>query len=125
MEKSSKKVLLDTNFLTIPQQFHLDVEKQIKKLVPNARLVTLESVTKELEALPNGQVGMEMIEKGIVEIEEGTRKDTDEEIIEYAVKKNAVVCTNDKELKNRLTRLKVPIIYLRKKTRLELKGVIK
>ena len=60
----SCEVLLDTNFLTLPQQFKIDVLEEIKELVPNAELMTLAPVVEELSRLSEGRIGMELIEMG-------------------------------------------------------------
>lgn len=120
----SCEVLLDTNFLTIPQQFKLDIITEIKCLVPNADLVAITPVARELEKLKEGAIGRQMIEKGQVRLVEYESECTDKAIIEYALKNKAIVATNDKELKEQLRRLNVPVIYLRERQKLELQGAI-
>ena len=67
-------IILDTNFLTIPYQFGVDIFKEIERIIPdNYELVTLDGVTKELEDLAGekgkdaiaAKIGLELIEKNI------------------------------------------------------------
>ena len=48
----------------------------------------------------------------------------DDVIVHTAKKLNALVFTNDKELKKRLRDISVPVIYVRQKSRLEIDGMI-
>ena len=121
----SYEVLLDTNFLTLPQQFKIDVIDEIKQLVPNADFITIEPVSRELEKLKEGAIGQQMIKQGKIRLVSFESESTDKAIIEYALKNQAIVATNDKELKEQLRKLSVPVIYLREKKKLELQGVIK
>ena len=44
-------VLLDTNFLMVPEQFGIDIFSEIERIVPDCELVTLKSVILELEKI--------------------------------------------------------------------------
>jgi len=47
----------------------------------------------------------------------------DDAILEYALKNNCILATNDKELKKKAIKKGLPIIYLRKKRILEIGGI--
>ncbi len=51
------------------------------------------------------------------------REYTDKAIIEYALKNKSIVATNDKVLKEQLRKIKIPIIYLRSRKKLEIEGI--
>ncbi|MCD6414020.1 MAG: hypothetical protein J7L23_00135 [Candidatus Diapherotrites archaeon] len=124
MVKSSKvRVLLDTNFLTLPQQFHVDIVEEIKFQIPSAELATISPVIDELRELPTGGVGLELIRKGLVKTIPATGK-ADDALLERALGDHAVVCTNDKELRKRLRSAGVPVMYLRGRKKLQLDGVV-
>lgn len=124
MEKSCE-VLFDTNFLTLPQKFKIDIIKETQRLVPNAKLITLEQVPPELKKLKQGAIGQQMIERGTIKVVPWeSQGDADKAILEYALKHKTIVATNDKALKEQLRNLKVPVIYLRGRKKLELRGNI-
>jgi len=51
-----KIIILDTNFLTIPYQFGVDVFEEIKELVQeDYELVALDGIVKELKNLAKGK----------------------------------------------------------------------
>jgi hypothetical protein len=115
-------VVLDTNFITLPTQFKVDIFGEIEKRLPGSKMVTVPQVIEELKRLgPDGKVGLEMLEKKGVEV---IRKkgETDDALLELAVEKNAILCTNDKELKRRATARRVPVMFMRKKKILEISG---
>lgn len=124
MEKSSKvMVLLDTNFLTMPQQFKIDIVEEIKYKIPNAELVTIEPVVKELEKLPVGKVALEMIKKGLIRVLPA-KGNADEALLKSALENKAVVCTNDRKLRKMLRNNKVPVMYLRERKRIDVEGMV-
>ncbi len=121
-----KKIILDTNFLTIPYQFKLDIFEEINKLIPDEhKIITLDGVFIELEHLAEqsgedataARVGLELIEKKGVKVIPTQEKNVDDTIVELA-DKQTLVATNDKELINRLKTKNVKVIYLRGKNRL-------
>lgn len=123
-----KKIILDTNFLTIPYQFGLDIFEEIKKIISdNFELVTLDGVINELENLAKNKgkdsraakIGLELIEKNQVKIIKTELENVDDSIVEIS-DEDTIVATNDKELKQRLKDKGVKVIYLRSKNSLEL-----
>ncbi|MCD4740210.1 hypothetical protein K8R43_03400 [archaeon] len=122
MEEYSE-VLLDTNILTLPQQYKIDIIQEIKALAPGKTLVTLEPIVQELKKLKEGRIGKQMIDQGMIQVKNFDRECTDKAIIEYALKNKTIVATNDKELKEQLRKIKIPIIYLRSRKKLEIEGI--
>lgn len=120
-----KKLLLDTNFLTVPFQFKVDIFQELERIFSeNYSIFTLDRCIKEGKKIENGKY-KELIEKLTDEkpieiIETSSKLKTDDLILQYS-KKEFVVCTNDKELKNKILKEKNPVVVLRGKTRLELK----
>lgn len=115
------KFLLDTNFLTIPGQFKVDVFSELFRL-GKVELYTLNLVVKELETIKSkhSKLGLELIKKNNVQVlhAEGN---TDKEIIRAAKENNFVVCTQDKELISLLKKNNIKVVYLRQKKYLEMK----
>jgi len=118
-------VLLDTNFLLLPHTHKIDIFTRIGQLIDNPEFVILSGTIDELEKITAGAgndavaatVGIKLIEKYNVKIEESVGL-VDDAIIRYAPENNAVVCSNDKPLKRKLTGLRVPIITLLGKDKL-------
>ena len=115
-------VVLDTNFITVPVQFGVDVFGEIRETMPRARLVTITQVIDELGRLGvKGKVGREMLKKFGVKVlkREGA---TDGALLELAEENNGLLCTNDRELKRRAREKNVAVMFMRKKRTLEISG---
>jgi len=115
-------VVLDTNFVTLPAQFGVDIFCEISEKIPGARLVTVSQVVDELKRLDKkGRVGLSLIKKFGVKVvkKEGG---TDDALLELADENKGVLCTNDKELKKRALEKKIAVMFMRKKKILELAG---
>lgn len=104
------KAVLDTNFLMIPSEFHIDIYEELKFEGFN-ELIILSPVKKELELLGD-PVSKELLKRHSYTIIEATGG-ADDAIVAYARKHKAVVCTQDKTLKNRLKTLKIPVLTLK------------
>ncbi len=121
------KVLLDTNFLLIPGEFKVNIFQELDKL-GRPELYTLGLVVKELEKLKIGtganpkaaRLGLNLLKSNKVNVIETDGKNTDDEILKTA-KNGFVVCTQDKELMQKLAKNKVSVIYLRQKRYLVMK----
>lgn len=117
------EVILDTNFLTIPHERKIDIFKEIKEKNPKTKLITLTSVKEELNKLDTkaSEVAKQLLkEKNIKIITPQEKEHTDNQIIKEAKKRKAAVATNDKELKKRCRKKKIPLIYLRSNKKIEI-----
>jgi rRNA-processing protein FCF1 len=119
------KVLLDTNALMVPEQFGVDIFSEMLRLgyaehlVPGPVQRELNYLTKKadkgLDKLA-AKVGLGLAERcKIISSED----DADQALENLAVRENAAVFTNDKELKKRLIRKGITVIYLRQGRYLE------
>ncbi len=119
------KVLLDTNALAVPEQLKIDIFEEIKKLIPNPEILTLSTVIDELKKIKDkkaAKVGLELLKIHNVRIIP-TEGNVDEKIIETAKKLKAVVFTNDKELKNKCIKQGIPVMFVRKKRIIKIRGL--
>lgn len=124
-------VILDTNFLMIPEEHGVDIFKEIKRILDKKyELIVPETVVKELKILKeegnaseikSAKIGLELSKKAR---KIKSRKEGDEEILRLAKEKKCIVGTNDLRLKKRLRELGTPVIYLRQRTHLEIDGMI-
>ena len=134
-EQEKLKVILDSNALFVPLQFKIDVFSDLKRLLNRSfELVLLSPVKRELEALArkgspkirkNASYALKLAEKcRYVEVDFPASALTDDVIVKIAEEWKSPVFTNDRQLKQRLRDISVPVIYVRQKSRLEIDGMI-
>jgi rRNA-processing protein FCF1 len=119
------KVLLDANALMVPEQFGVDIFGELMRL-GYVDCIVPESVIEELVRLKDkadkgldkvaASVGLSLAQRCKVISSTGY---ADLALENLAVKENAAVFTNDKELKKRLIRRGITVIYLRQGRYLE------
>lgn len=116
------KVLLDANFLMLPNQFGIDIFEYLNFY----DLFTLSSIVKELSKISKqrgkdgkaAKVALDLLGmKGIRIVE--TNLKGDKAIISYALKEKCKVATNDQELMSILKKNGIKIIRMKQKKFLE------
>jgi rRNA-processing protein FCF1 len=129
-------VILDTNFLTVPTQFGVDIFSEAERVLERrVEFIILESVVNEIRArLENAgktesrtfKVALDLTERcRIVEIDQSLEDSiVDDQLLWYTTSVNGVLATNDKELRNRALERGIPVLMLRGKKHLELKGTV-
>ncbi len=110
-------VVLDTNALLMPFEVKMNLDLAIRELVGETRIVVPGPLVGELKHLDHRFAGVALSLARKYEIIP-TVTTGDDSVIELAVKTDGCVLTNDKELRCRLRREKIPIIYLRSGTHL-------
>ena len=130
-------VVLDTNILTVPAQFSVDIFAESERVVERRiEFVVLKSVIQELERKLEDAVrtekykfrtALDFVERcTIIGLDKVTSaKPVDDQVLEYAQSVNGVVATNDKELREKSLNQGVPVLFMRGKKRLELQGTIR
>jgi hypothetical protein len=123
-----KKIILDTNFLTIPYQFNVDIFEEIDRMMEeDYELITLDGVIKELKKMIESKgkdavaakIALGLIDKKNVKIISTDEKKVDNAIIGLA-DENTIVATNDKVLRKKIKDKNVKVLYLRSKKHLEM-----
>lgn len=128
------KVILDSNFLLVPSQFRVDIFEELKNLLnQNYSPVLLSPTHEELERLSkksspkicqHASIALALAGKcKLVNVEQKSDEEHDDVIVRIAKKWKCFVATNDRELRNRLRNINIPVIYLRKESRLEIEGI--
>jgi rRNA-processing protein FCF1 len=129
------KVILDSNFLFIPSQFHVDVFKELASVLTQRFDPILLSPTRT-ELLRMSEKGSPKIRQQaslalklaerccLINVEQGLEETHDDVIVRVAENWKCPVATNDKELRKRLRIIRMPVIYLRQKSHLEVEGNI-
>ncbi len=135
VRKEKIKIILDSNALFVPIQFKIDIDAELATLLNrNFDLIVLSVVRRELEILAeksppkmrkNARYALKLAEKyENVKTNGRPNATTDDVIVDTAKEWNAPVFTNDKQLRERLRDISVPVIYVRQKSRLEIDGMI-
>ncbi len=124
-------VILDTNALLMIFQFKLNIESELDRLLGSYSIIIPSGVVAELEKLvetvPEAQAALRLSERyKIIELETDLApiKKSDDHvdlaIVALAEKLNAIVVTNDKQLRSNLKTKNLKTIYLKSKSHLEL-----
>jgi len=127
------RVILDSNFLMMPIQFHIDVFRELDELL-NQKVETVIPfpVYEEIKRIACGKsklakeakLALKIAEKSeVFEVKLGPGESTDDLIVRLASEWGCLVATNDRELRRKLRDLTVPVIYLRQKSRLAIEGI--
>jgi rRNA-processing protein FCF1 len=114
----------------MPAQFGVDLFEGLRELLGGYDVFVPAEVVYELRGLSHGsgkdaaaaRFGLMVVTRCTVLSPYGEKAPVDDTIIRAAETFNAVVVTNDKELRNRLFSLRIPVIALRSRSRLELMG---
>ena len=131
-------VVPDTNFLIYGVKHGINIDYELDRLFNCYKVVILRCVREELEKLRSRLKGKErysvslllsLIRRYEEEDEDVPGKYADEIIVNYALKcrergKKVVVCTNDKELKERLLEMGIPVVVVKQKKYFELQGYL-
>ncbi len=126
-----KRVILDTNFLMMPFQFKVDIEKELNRLldvkfeicVPKSVIKELEGLkkSKEIKTRKTANMALEYAKRfKIIDVD----KKVDEALVELGMNKNNIIATNDKQILKKLRKVGANIVYLRQKKYLEFEGYI-
>jgi rRNA-processing protein FCF1 len=133
VSKLAVPVVVDTNFLTIPAQFSIDVFAEAERVLERQlEFILLSSVMDEIESLAEGK-GSSTNRRafGIARslAERCTLIDTpfpdlpvDVQLLEYAASVRAILATNDRKLRNSARKERIPVLYLRGRKHLFLEG---
>ncbi len=127
-------VILDSSMLMLPLEKKLNITFEIERLVQKKlEIVVPQVVLDELKKLLNNEkqstilkakLALDLASKFSV-LESETGYFADEEILRIAVEKDAIVATNDSELRMKLRARGIAVISLRGKNKLSLFGDIK
>lgn len=110
-------VVLDTNALLMPFEMRMNLDLSVQNLLGEVDFLVPGPLIGELKHLDNkyARAALELARRYEIVPTEETG---DNAVIELALKTGAYVLTNDKFLRSRLRKLKVPLIYLRSGTHL-------
>lgn len=122
------EVLLDTNALLMIFQFKIALEKELDRLLGNYEIFVPGCVLEELKHIAvrdrTAKTALTYLQKRNYKIVDA-RGRADKTLLELAKERNAVVATNDRQLRKALRCENIPVIFLRAKTHLALEGYVK
>lgn len=131
------EVILDTNFITIPAQFRVDIFSEAQRILEKRlEFVLLVSVVEEIntrftEAESKSErrkfkIAKDLIDRcKIIDVTEGGKlTPVDDQLLDYAASVNGVLATNDKELRRKAHERRIPVLVLRGKKHLMLEGIV-
>ncbi len=110
-------VILDTNALLMPFEIRMNLDLAIAELIGEARIIVPGPLVGELKHLDHKFAGAALALARKYEIVP-TVTTGDNAVMELARMTGGYVLTNDKELRRRLRKEKIPLIYLRSGTHL-------
>lgn len=126
-------IIIDSSMLMLPLERKINLSYEIERLVQiSFEIVVPQIVLDELKRLSEkespsikqkAKLALELA-NGFVKIESNINCHADEEILRLALEKEAIVATNDTELRFRLREKGIVVISLRGKNKLSLFGDI-
>jgi len=105
-------IVLDANALLMPFQFKVNIDRELSRLFGDIPVFVPSSVLGELARSGDrsSEAALKLARKyRIVE----TELSGDEAVIDVALRRNAAVLTNDRELIRRLRELRITVVRLR------------
>ncbi len=120
-----RKVVLDTNFLFLPFQFKIHllrdlnilIEEPYEIVVPSRAIDELERISRKIGKNANAaRFALKMVQSNNFTIVK-SQGYVDDWILNYAKENKAIVCTNDRKLRLRLKKEKIPVISLKGKSK--------
>jgi hypothetical protein len=127
--------VLDTNFLTVPARFGVDIFSEAERILDRRlEFVVLGSVVQELERkqamasrteVKQFRVALSLVDRcRVEETEPDDDQSVDDQLLEHTKSIGGVLATNDRDLRDRAVSLGVPVLILRSKKRLEFVGTL-
>lgn len=115
------KVILDTDFIITGLKYRIDILEELRKVLNiNYKVYILDQTINELKGKPLEKLALKFIQK-IDIIKTKQDKIVDDLLLEQ---EEAIVATQDKGLKEKLKKAKIPIITIRQKKYLILQNVL-
>ena len=116
-------VILDTNALLIPFKFKIDLEGELLRLLGACEILVPSSVLDELKIIrvKHAKAAQKLAERFRVIT---TLKKGDESVLSLAKEMNAVVVTNDRELRKALKQSGIKVVFLRNKSYLDMESSV-
>ncbi|SCG86178.1 type II toxin-antitoxin system VapC family toxin [Methanobacterium congolense] len=120
----------------IPAQFHVDIISELERILPSSYSYVVPSpVLRELEVIKKRSKGKDRIASGValkiansepvktLELEIDRKEHVDNALLKmFKPDSRDVLCTNDRELRNRAKKRGITVVYLRQRSYLAVDG---
>ncbi len=123
---------MDSNFLFLVANKKIDIFSEIEDLIPGrVKFCIIDPIRKELEKLSirksevgrNAKFALKLAEKcDNLKMKSKNFEKVDDTLVRFARENEVIIATSDKELRQKLRDINVPVIYLRGRSRVELEG---
>jgi hypothetical protein len=119
----------------MPAQFHIDVLSELERVLPSYNLIVPSPVVRELTYIKNRGRGKNKIAASValkiansppmkvVKFQELKGELVDDTLLRIA-KEKGVLCTNDRELRERARKKGINVVYLRQRSYLSVDGYL-
>jgi len=125
--RAGKIVILDSSAILMLFEYSINLDSELTRLLGKYHIIIPRQIIEELKILQekgkgkkkqNAKPALKLIKNyKAVSIE---AKNADDAIVNLAQKTNGIVVTNDQELRDRIKKFSLKIIYLRGKNKLEI-----
>lgn len=105
------KFLLDTNFLVLPFTKKIDIFSKLKRFSSKVSISTLSSCLNELKKVkpPLYKPVLDLLKAKKVRVIK-SRGDVDNALLRYSIEKKAIICTLDRNLKQKALKKGLSVI---------------
>lgn len=115
-----KQIILDTNFILDCIKYKIDIKSEIAKIIDENFTLSIFNITKrEISGKKDERLALQILKKINPDILETDSDNVDRAILSLN-KKNIIVATHDRKLKEKLKKAFIPVITIREKQYLRL-----
>ena len=124
-------ILFDTNFL-LPFPKNINLEKELDRVFPGGKIVILDFILAELKGIAkekgsigrSAKLGLQLAQKWTNLVSDAEGRTVDDRLVSAAQSLNAIIATNDKELRKKAKQKNIPVIFVRGYSHFEFDGQI-
>ena len=117
-------IILDTDFILHSIENRVDFFEELRRISQfKYNLCVIDKTLEELKNKKNEKLALSLLKNRVKIIKTKRDKKVDDLILELKTK-NIIVCTTDKELKEKLKKRNIPVICLRKRKYLVIENVL-
>lgn len=117
-------IILDTDFILHSVDGKVDFSEELRRISSfKYKICILDKTLEELKGKKNEKLALALLKNKVDIIKTKKDRPVDDLILDLK-RKNIIVCTTDKELKEKLKKRNIPVIYLRKRKYLVIENVL-
>ncbi|MHA1911069.1 MAG: type II toxin-antitoxin system VapC family toxin [Candidatus Kariarchaeaceae archaeon] len=124
-------ILFDTNFL-LPFPKNINLEKELDRVFPGGKIIILNFILDELKGLAkekgsigrSAKLGLQLAHKWTNIVLDAEGPTVDDRLVAAAQTLNAIIATNDKDLRKKAKQKGIPVIFVKGHSHFEYDGQI-